>query len=84
MGNMLDKIVKAVFLGFINRLAGIIFGVLKTAIIMSIILLLFDEMDEHVHLLPAKQKEESKMYVPMKQVVPTLFPFIKLWNTEEG
>lgn len=84
MGKMLDTIVKAVFLGFINRLAGIIFGVLKTAIILSILLLLFDDMDENVHLLPAKQKEESKMYVPMKQIVPTLFPFIKLWNTKEG
>ena len=83
MGKMLDSIVKAVFLGFLNRLAGIIFGVLKTAIILSILLLLFDDIDENVHLLPAKQKEESKIYTPMKQIVPTLFPFIKLWNTKE-
>ncbi|HAH22191.1 MAG TPA: colicin V production protein [Prolixibacteraceae bacterium] len=83
MGRMLDTIVKAVFLGFLNRLAGIIFGVLKTAIILSILLLFFDDMDENVHLLPAKQKEESKMYVPMKQIVPTLFPFIKLWNSKD-
>lgn len=83
MGKMLDKVVKAVFLGFINRLAGVIFGVLKSAVVMSIILLLFDGIDENVHILPAKQKAESKIYEPMKQLVPTLFPFIKLWNAND-
>jgi len=84
IGKLLDTVVKAVFLGFLNRLAGIVFGVLKTAIILSIILLIFDDVDQNVHILPAKQKEESKIYPPMKQVVPTLFPFIKLWNSHTG
>lgn len=84
LGKMLDTVVKAVFLGFLNRLAGIIFGVLKSAVILSIILLLIDDLDENVHLLPAKQKTESKIYMPMKQLVPTLFPFIKLWNADDG
>jgi len=80
LGKMLDNVVKAVALGFLNRLAGIIFGVLKTAVILSIFLLLFDSVDENMHILPAKQKTESKIYSPMKQLVPTLFPFIKLWD----
>lgn len=78
MGKMLDKVIKIALLGFLNRLAGVIFGVLKIALILSVILLLFDEIDENVHLLPVKQKQESKLYEPMKQVVPTLLPFIKL------
>jgi len=84
MGKMLDNVVKAVFLGFLNRLAGIIFGVLKAAVILSIFLLLFDSVDENVHILPTKQKKESKIYTPMKQLVPTLFPFIKLWDSNDG
>jgi membrane protein required for colicin V production len=80
---MLDKMIKAVALGFLNRLAGVIFGILKTAVILSIFLLLFDAMDENVHLLPSSQKTESKIYEPMKQIVPKLFPFIKLWNWDE-
>lgn len=83
LGKMLDNVVKAVALGFLNRLAGIIFGILKTAVILSIFLLLFDSVDENVHLLPAKQKTESKIYSPMKQLVPTLFPFIKLWDFDK-
>jgi len=84
LGKVLDTTVKAVALGFLNRLAGIIFGVLKTAVILSILLLLFEPIDENVHLLPTRQKAESKIYEPMKQLVPTLFPFIKLWDTNKG
>jgi len=83
LGKILDNTIKAVALGFLNRLAGIIFGVLKTAVILSILLLLFDSVDENVHILPAKQKAESKIYSPMKQLVPTLFPFIKLWDSND-
>lgn len=83
MGKMLDKIVKAAMLGFLNRLAGIIFGVLKTALILSILIMLFDEIDENVHILPTKQKQESQIYTPMKQVVPTLLPFIKIWKIKD-
>lgn len=83
MAKMLDSVVRAILLGFLNRLAGIIFGVLKTAVILSVLLLLFDEVDETVHLLPSKQKQESHLYGPMKSVVPTLFPFIKLWKSDD-
>jgi len=83
LGKILDSTIKAVALGFLNRLAGIIFGVLKTAVILSILLLLFDSVDENVHILPSKQKAESKIYSPMKQLVPTLFPFIKLWDSND-
>lgn len=82
LGKVIDNAVKAVALGFLNRLAGIIFGALKAAVILSIFLLLFDTVDENVHLLPDHQKTESKIYQPLKQLVPTLFPFIKLWKTE--
>jgi membrane protein required for colicin V production len=83
LGKILDNMIKAVALGFLNRLAGIIFGMLKAAVVMSILLLLFEPVDENVHILPAKQKLESKIYQPMKQLVPTLFPFIKLWDSND-
>lgn len=84
LGQVLDNAVRAVAFGFLNRLAGIVFGILKAAVILSILLLLFDSVDENVHILPSKQKAESKFYTPMKQLVPTLFPFIELWDTSGG
>lgn len=83
LAKLLENAAKAVALGFLDRLGGIIFGMLKFAVILSIFLLFFDPVDENIHILPAKQKAESKLYSPMKQLVPTIFPFIKFWNTEK-
>lgn len=83
LAGILDKTIKAVALGFLNRLAGIIFGILKVAVILSILLIFFDAVDQNVHILPEKQKAGSKMYKPMRELVPTLFPFIKLWKPED-
>lgn len=83
LARVLDRTIKAAALGFLNRLAGIIFGVLKVSVILSILLILFDALDQNVHILPEKQKTQSKMYKPMRELVPTLFPFIKLWKPEE-
>jgi len=84
LGKVLDNTVKAIALGFLNRLAGIIFGALKVAVILSILLMLFDPIDENVHILPPSQKTTSKIYAPMKRLVPTIFPFIKLWDWDKN
>jgi membrane protein required for colicin V production len=83
LGKVLDTVVNAVALGFINRLAGIVFSLLKTAVILCVLILIIDHVDENVHLLPSQQKAESKLYKPMKKVVPTLLPFIKLWDLDK-
>ncbi len=81
IGNVVDKIVKTLALGFLNRLAGILFGVLKTALILSVVLIVFDEVDENVGIIPSEKKAESQIYEPVRNLVPTIFPFLDFWNS---
>jgi membrane protein required for colicin V production len=81
IGNLVDKLVSSLALGFINRLAGIVFGVLKTALILSVVLIVFDEVDENVGILPPEKKAESRIYEPVKNLVPSFFPFLDFWNS---
>lgn len=83
VGSTVNKIAETVLLGFVNKLAGLVFGVLKSALILSIILLLFDRIDEDIDLLPKDVKANSRMYEPIKNLAPTLFPFIDFWNKEK-
>lgn len=76
LGKALTKVVEAMQLGLLNRLAGLLFGILKTALILSVLLFFFDEMDQEAHLLEPKAKEQSQVYEPLKNLVPTLLPFI--------
>jgi len=76
LGNLLKKIIDACDMGFINKLAGMVFGVLKTSFILSIVLILFDTIDLKVHILPETMKQESKVYEPLKTFARNIFPFI--------
>ncbi|MGD9931171.1 MAG: CvpA family protein [Mangrovibacterium sp.] len=80
LGNALDHLAQALALGFINHLAGLLFGIVKTAVILSILLVIFDQVDERSHLIPQEDKEASRVYEPLKSLVPTLLPFLNFWD----
>jgi membrane protein required for colicin V production len=80
LGKLLTKVVEAMALGLLNHLAGMLFGVFKTALILSVVLLLFDHVDQDVHIIPEKTRDESQVYEPLKNLVPTLLPFLNFWD----
>ena len=79
IGSVLNKMIEAAMLGFLNRLAGIVFGVLKSALILSVILVVFDRIDRDVNIIPEDKKAESRLYQPIRNFVPSIFPFIEDW-----
>ncbi len=66
----------AVSLGFLNHVAGLFFGIVKSAFILSILLGLFDRFDRHRHLIPEEHKVQSRVYEPLKNFAPSIFPFL--------
>jgi membrane protein required for colicin V production len=82
VGSVINKLVETVMLGFINKLAGLAFGVLRAALILSIILVVFDKIDEDVEILSREAKSESRLYDPIRHFAPAIFPFIDIWDKE--
>ena len=80
LSRALDKLVKAVALGIVNRLAGLLFGVLKTAFLISIILVLLNGINNRIPFIPDEHKENSLLYQPLSRLAPAIFPFL---NFEE-
>jgi len=80
VGNVVNKMLEAVMLGFVNKLAGLVFGLLKAALILSVVLVVFNKIDEGVHILPEDTKAESSMYEPIRSFAPMLFPFVESWD----
>jgi membrane protein required for colicin V production len=76
IGILADKIVDAVSLGFVNRLLGIVFGVLKSVLIMSVFLVVLNAIDARHPFLPKDRIEESKFYNPISDFAPMIFPII--------
>jgi len=84
VGNVVNKLVETVMLGFVNKLAGLVFGILRAALILSIVLLVFDKIDEDMKILSSKTKSESQMYYPIRNLAPTIFPFIDFWDESKS
>ncbi len=76
IGILADKIVNAVSLGFVNRLLGVAFGLLKSVLIMSIFFVILNAIDARRPFLPTEKIEESMFYNPISDIAPAIFPII--------
>ncbi|MFW6289744.1 MAG: CvpA family protein [Mariniphaga sp.] len=83
VASSLTKLVEVAMLGWANRITGLVFGVLKTAFILSILLLVFNKIDEEVHILSEETKINSQLYEPIRKFAPSVFPFISNWERDE-
>lgn len=78
IAGIVSKLLEAISLNWINRLAGIVAGIFKAAIFASVIFLLLDAIGDRHPVLPEKVREKSLLYEPVAEIVPTLLPFLKL------
>jgi membrane protein required for colicin V production len=74
LAKMLDKLFESMSLGGLNKFLGGLFGALKYALIVSVLLNVFDAMDSKFPLIKPKTKEESIGYKPLLKLAP------KLWD----
>lgn len=75
-GKALTKIADFAMLGFLNKLLGAVFGGLKVALILSVVLIVLDKMHANILFVKEADKESSVLYKPIKSLVPTIFPSV--------
>ncbi len=73
---ILEKSIDLLALGVINKLAGAFFSMIKFAFILSVILMFLEKADPFGSFIPAKTKETSLLYRPVKSIAPAVFPLI--------
>ena len=76
IGKILTKIADVAALGMLNKLLGGVFGVLKIALILSVIFTFFGRVNNTIPFIEQKTLDESLLYSPVKQIAPALFPAI--------
>jgi len=84
LARMVEKLLQAVALGFVNRLLGIVFGVAKIAFIISVILVLVNKANRKYNFLPEEKTENSFLYQPLSDFAPMIFPYLQFddWKKE--
>ena len=73
-GKLLTKIASFAALGILNRILGGIFGFLKIAFILSVILSFFMKMNNTIPFVSKEQIKASIFIEPVKNLAPMIFP----------
>ncbi len=74
---MVEKLVNAVALNFVNRLLGMAFGLVVTAFVLSMILWPVNEVNAEKQIIKPEHIEKSLLYKPLSAIAPALFPYLK-------
>ena len=76
LGLLVDRLLHLISLGLLNRLAGLVFGVLKTGIILSVFICILNGLNGMFHVVSPETIEESTLYPFLGKIAPALFPYL--------
>ncbi len=74
IAKLLEKIVKSVSLGFLNKIGGAVFGMLKFGLLLSMIIFFLEAINRSVLFIPEETKNNSLLYGHVQKIAPTVIP----------
>ena len=83
VGKLIEATVKIILLGWLNRLLGLIFALLKYALIIGLLLMLFNSLNGQFHMVDKGVLDNSLLYGPLLDLATVVFPYLKalvFWN----
>ena len=73
-GKFFTKLAEKIHLGFMNNILGAVFGLLKMALIVSIVLIVFDKLNSTIPFVSKEKIDNSALYEPVKNFGTKMFP----------
>lgn len=77
LGRLLTGIVKLVLLGWLDRLLGLVFAIIKAALLVGLVIILFDTINVKFELVSNEILDASVLYGPLKDIAYSIFPYLK-------
>ncbi len=83
-GRAVAGIVKLALLGWLDRLLGVLFAIIKYAFVLSIFIHILNSLDSLYHFLPSESLAASKVYGIVSSIAPKLFPYLENLKESTG
>lgn len=77
IGKALEGVFRLVMLGWLNKLLGVVFALLKTGLIVGLAIMAFDSLNATFHIVKEPVMAESVLYPPLKKIAYEVFPYLK-------
>ena len=79
LSQLIEHFLKLVTLSWLNRVLGALFGVVKYALIVSLVLNLVDVFHQRTGLLKQQGSQDSYFYEPLKNFGPMVLPYFSFY-----
>lgn len=77
LGKAIEASIKIIMLGWLNKLLGVAFSMLKCMLIIGLLIMAFNAINETFSLVQESKLAESLLYTPIKNMTYSVFPYIK-------
>lgn len=81
LGQMVTKMVELVMLGWLNRILGVVFALVKAALLIGLVLIVFNTLNTNFGFVTPEALSDSALYAPMKDFAYSIFPYLKAFLT---
>jgi len=76
LGKLIEGLFDLTVLGVVNKISGLVFGFIKTAFILSVIIVLVEKINVRMNFYSREATESSIVYTPVSKLAPAVFPYL--------
>ncbi len=77
LGSLITKLLKAITLGWLNGLLGLVFGIVKVGLILGLVIMVFESLNSQFDLLKKGALDDAVVYNTIKDITGQIFPYFK-------
>lgn len=82
LAKVLTGIMDFAFLGIFNKLAGGVFSILKTILLLSVVINLFQKININNMIAKQETLDQSMFYNPIQEVSKYIYPSLEKWYSD--
>lgn len=76
-GRLITGTLKMVSLGWLNRLLGVVFALLKAALVIGLVIFIFGNLNDKWHLVNPEVLQGSPVYTALRDAALRVFPYLQ-------
>ncbi len=77
LGKLLEQMIKLIMLGWLNKLLGVVFALLKAGLIIGLIIMAFCSLNDTFHFVSEEFLNSSVLFNPLKDIADNVFPYLR-------
>jgi membrane protein required for colicin V production len=77
IGRGLSKIVQLALLGWLDKLLGVIFGIVKYAFVLSVLIYFINSLNDLYSFIPDDLFSGSRLFPILEKIAPSVFPYLE-------